>query len=231
MLADGTEDTSAERYDEDIIAQLGVQGGRRRRRVRHQRRDARRSTSRSRADVTWLSAWGIQIESGIARARCGSSRKLYDRIARTRRARGQYSVEAWITNAKTSRSRVRRASSPTRRTPARATSRSARRSTTTTSATAASSPEHRRQRHAGADYLRRRPGPAGPPAARGHHLRPVPRAPHLRGRPLDRRRRRAAGGPALQLGSEPRLRARQRDRATTASGRARSASWRSTTRR
>ncbi len=98
-LGDGTEDVGLPRYETNAIAlwdfkegagltafdqsgvapsiDLGLQG-----------------------EVSWLSAWGIQVDSGIARA-LSDSRKLYDRIADPQTGTGQYSVEAWIVNAST----------------------------------------------------------------------------------------------------------------------------------
>jgi len=48
-------------------------------------------------DYEWMSAWGIQFNDGRALAR--ASYKLYDEIADPAKGSGQYSVEAWITNA------------------------------------------------------------------------------------------------------------------------------------
>ena len=97
-LADGTEDTSALRYDEDIIAKWEFKEGAGF--IAFDTSGVEPAMDLAIAgDVTWMTAWGIDIESGTARAIGLSSRKLYDRIAAGATGTGQYSVEAWIANA------------------------------------------------------------------------------------------------------------------------------------
>jgi hypothetical protein len=98
MLADGTEDTSALRYDEDIIARWEFKEGAGA--VAFDTSGVAPAMDLALSqDVEWMTAWGINIETGIARAMGTSSRKLYDRIAAAETGTGQYSVEAWVTNA------------------------------------------------------------------------------------------------------------------------------------
>ena len=98
-LADGTEDTSAQRYDKDIIARWDFKegaGG-----VAFDTSGVQPAIDLAlQGGVTWLSAWGVQIDTGIVQGMSGN-RKLYDRIADPKTGSGQYSVEAWITNAST----------------------------------------------------------------------------------------------------------------------------------
>ena len=46
--------------------------------------------------ASWMSNYGIQIETGKASAQRVASRKLYDRIANADTGTQQYSVEAWV---------------------------------------------------------------------------------------------------------------------------------------
>jgi hypothetical protein len=100
MLSDGTEDSSSERYNDNIIAMWDFKegaGG-----VAFDQSGLSPAIDLAlQGEITWLSAWGIQIESGIARAMGNGSRKLHERIADPETGSGQYSVEAWITNATT----------------------------------------------------------------------------------------------------------------------------------
>jgi hypothetical protein len=98
MLADGTEDTSAQRYDENIIAKWEFKEGAGSFAFDTSGVAPAMDLSVS-SDVEWMSAWGIDIDTGIARAMGNTSRKLYDRIASNETGTGQYSVEAWIANA------------------------------------------------------------------------------------------------------------------------------------
>src|SRR5215831_1264507 len=91
-LADGTEDTSSQRYDKDIIARWDFKegaGG-----VAFDTSGVQPAIDLAlQGGVTWLSAWGVQIDSGIVQA-MSSSQKLYNRIADPKKGSGQYSVEA-----------------------------------------------------------------------------------------------------------------------------------------
>jgi hypothetical protein len=101
MLADGTEDTSAQRYDENIIARWEFKEGAGT--IAFDTSGVAPAMDLAiNGEITWMTAWGINIESGTARAIGGSSAKLYDRIAAGATGSGQYSVEAWITNASVS---------------------------------------------------------------------------------------------------------------------------------
>lgn len=97
MLSDGTEDMSLERYEDHVIAMWDFKegaGG-----VAFDQSGVQPTIDLAlQGNITWLSAWGIQIDSGIARAMSGSV-KLFDRIGSADTGTGRYSVEAWITNA------------------------------------------------------------------------------------------------------------------------------------
>jgi hypothetical protein len=90
---------SAERYDENIIAKWEFKEGAGGIAFDTSGVMPAMDLAISRDDVQWMTAWGINIESGTARAIGISSRKLYDRIAAGATGTGQYSVEAWIANA------------------------------------------------------------------------------------------------------------------------------------
>ena len=98
-LADGTEDTSVQRYDTDIIARWDFKEGAGA--VAFDTSGVQPSIDLAlQGGVTWLTAWGVNIDTGIVQGMSGN-RKLYDRIADPKTGSGQYSVEAWITNAST----------------------------------------------------------------------------------------------------------------------------------
>src|SRR5262245_46566506 len=81
QLADGVEDTSAQRYDENIIAKWEFKEGAGGIAFDTSGVMPAMDLALSSEGVTWMTAWGINIESGTARAIGNTSRKLYDRIA------------------------------------------------------------------------------------------------------------------------------------------------------
>jgi hypothetical protein len=95
-MGDGIEDVGVERYSGTLIALYEFKEG---------TGSVARDTSgvepandlELEGDYEWMSAWGVQFNDG--RALGQASYKLYDEIADPAMGTGQYSVEAWITNA------------------------------------------------------------------------------------------------------------------------------------
>jgi hypothetical protein len=105
-LADGSEDVGSERYSDNVIALWDFKEGTGT--VAHDVSGVPPAIDLTLgAGITWLTSWGIQIEDGMARANVAPSRKLYDRIADSATGTGQYTVEAWVTNADTARENSR----------------------------------------------------------------------------------------------------------------------------
>lgn len=95
-LGDGIEDVGSERYSGTLIALYEFQEGEGTV-VADTSGVAPANDLDLEGDYEWLSAWGVQFDDGRALGR--ASYKLYDEIADPATGSGQYSVEAWVTNA------------------------------------------------------------------------------------------------------------------------------------
>jgi hypothetical protein len=96
-LADGFEDEGADRYMDNAIAFWDFKeltGT-----VAHDTSGVLPAADLTLNGPTFMSAYGIRIETGNAMATAEASRKLYDILAEPRNGTQQYTVEAWIANA------------------------------------------------------------------------------------------------------------------------------------
>ena len=98
-LGDGVEDLGAERYREHVIAFYDFKEGTGT--VAHDTSGIAPAMDLTLSGVSWMSNYGIEIETGKASATRLASRKLYDRIANAETGTQQYSVEAWAIPANT----------------------------------------------------------------------------------------------------------------------------------
>jgi hypothetical protein len=98
-LSDGVEDLGAERYREHLIAFWDFKEGSGN--VARDTSGVAPAMDLTLTGVSWMSNYGIEIETGRASATRTTSRKLYDRIANEQTGTQQYSVEAWVIPANT----------------------------------------------------------------------------------------------------------------------------------
>ncbi len=94
-LANGVEDTSNERYEENVIALYDFKegGGD----TAFDKSDVMPAMDLTlQGDVNWMSNYGVDIVEGSVRATREASRKLYDRIADPDTGSQQFAVEAWV---------------------------------------------------------------------------------------------------------------------------------------
>jgi len=98
-LGDGQEDLGAERYRERLIAFYDFKEGTGA--VAHDTSGVDPAMDLTLTGVSWMSNYGIEIETGKASATRLASRKLYDRIGNAQTGSQQYSVEAWVIPANT----------------------------------------------------------------------------------------------------------------------------------
>jgi len=98
-LGDGQEDLGAERYRDHLIAFYDFKEGSGA--VAHDSSGVAPAMDLTLTGVSWMSNYGIQIETGKASATRQASRKLFDRIASAQTGTQQYSVEAWVIPANT----------------------------------------------------------------------------------------------------------------------------------
>lgn len=96
-LSDGVQDTQGERYAEDLIALYEFKEG---------TGDVAYDTSNSgraihmrlAGEYQWMGSWGVEFSGGKAEA-IDKSYEIYDRVADPNGGTGQFTVEAWVTNA------------------------------------------------------------------------------------------------------------------------------------
>ena len=159
-----------------------VQDGLGQHRVRHERRRAGAEPHARQSADMWVGGWGINVKAGQkAQGSTTASKKLADMIKST----GEFTIEAWMAPANVVQEDAYAVSysagidgSQRHARPARVSVRGA-------------DPHQRdgRERHAVAAHQGHGPRRAGLPAARGAHVRPGERPPHLCERQLHRRRR------------------------------------------
>ncbi len=93
-LSDGQEDLGAERFSGNQIAFWDFKEGTGT--IAHDTSGVAPAMDLTLTGASWMSNYGIQIETGKAQATRLASRKLYDRIAAVETGTQQYSVEAWV---------------------------------------------------------------------------------------------------------------------------------------
>jgi len=93
-LGDGQEDLGAERYRDNLIAFYDFKEGTGA--VARDTSGVEPPMDLTLTGASWMSNYGIEIETGKASATRVASRKLYDRIANAQTGSQQYSVEAWV---------------------------------------------------------------------------------------------------------------------------------------
>lgn len=93
-LGDGQEDLGAERFREHLIAFYDFKEGTGT--IAHDTSGVAPAMDLTLTGASWMSNYGIEIETGKASALRIPSRKLYDRIADAGTGSQQYSVEAWV---------------------------------------------------------------------------------------------------------------------------------------
>jgi hypothetical protein len=93
-LDDGEEDLGAERYRGHLIAFYDFKEGTGT--IAHDTSGVEPAMDLTLNGASWMSNYGIEIETGMAYAQRVPSRKLYDRIADATTGSQQYSVEAWV---------------------------------------------------------------------------------------------------------------------------------------
>ena len=98
-LGDGQEDLGAERFKDRQIAFYDFKEGTGA--VAHDTSGVEPAMDLTLTGASWMSNYGIQIETGMASATRLASRKLYDRIGAVETGTQQYSVEAWVIPANT----------------------------------------------------------------------------------------------------------------------------------
>ena len=98
-LGDGEEDLGAERYSGNLIAFYDFKEGTGA--VAHDTSGVEPAMDLTLTGASWMSNYGIQIETGKASATRLASKKLYDRIANVETGTQQYSVESWVIPANT----------------------------------------------------------------------------------------------------------------------------------
>lgn len=92
-LAEGIEDTGAERYSGNLIAFFDFKEGSGA--VAHDTSGVAPPMNLALSNANWLSSHGLEFMPGKAQAGVATSRKLYDRIAEPGSGTQQYSIEAW----------------------------------------------------------------------------------------------------------------------------------------
>ena len=98
-LGDGEEDLGAERYSDHLIAFYDFKEGTGA--IAHDTSGVAPAMDLTLTGASWMSNYGIQIETGKASATRLASKKLYDLIADVNTGSQQYSVEAWAIPANT----------------------------------------------------------------------------------------------------------------------------------
>ena len=98
-LADGFEDQGADRYKDNLIAFYDFKEGTGN--IAHDTSGVMPAADLLLQGPTFMTSYGIRVESGLAIATAESSKKLYDILAEPRNGTQQYTVEAWIANANT----------------------------------------------------------------------------------------------------------------------------------
>jgi hypothetical protein len=99
QLGDGEEDLGAERYRANLIAFYDFKEGTGA--IAHDTSGVAPAMDLTLTGASWMSNYGIQIETGKASATRLASKKLYDLIANVESGTQQYSVEAWVIPANT----------------------------------------------------------------------------------------------------------------------------------
>jgi hypothetical protein len=98
-LADGFEDEGSDRYTDDLIAFWDFKEGTGT--IAYDTSGVLPAADLVLEGPTFMSSYGIRVESGRAIATQEASRKLYDIIAEPADGTQQYTIEAWVANANT----------------------------------------------------------------------------------------------------------------------------------
>ncbi len=93
-LSDGVEDLGAERFKDHLIAFYDFKEGTGA--IAHDTSGVAPAMDLTLTGTSWMSNYGIQIETGKASATRLASKKLYDRIGNLETGTQQYSIEAWV---------------------------------------------------------------------------------------------------------------------------------------